>query len=60
MVGATGCPRLVAVDHITGSGQQFFDAARQFGAEGVVSKQAGSPYRGGTSRDWLKTKVNET
>jgi ATP-dependent DNA ligase len=33
---------------------------RQAGAEGIVSKRAGSSYRAGTNRDWLKTKVYET
>ena len=33
---------------------------RQLGAEGIVSKRAGSPYRGGPGRDWLKAKVSET
>ena len=33
---------------------------RQIGAEGIVSKRAGSAYSGGESRDWLKTKVSET
>jgi bifunctional non-homologous end joining protein LigD len=60
LVGAVGAPRLVAVDHITGSGQQLFEAMRQLGAEGIVSKCAGSPYRGGAGRDWLKAKVSET
>jgi bifunctional non-homologous end joining protein LigD len=32
----------------------------QIGAEGIVSKRAGSPYRSGRSRDWLKVKVSET
>jgi bifunctional non-homologous end joining protein LigD len=32
---------------------------RQLGAEGIVSKRAGSPYRGGVGRDWLKAKVSE-
>jgi bifunctional non-homologous end joining protein LigD len=60
LVGAAGGPRLVAVDHITGSGRQLFEAVRQLGAEGIVSKRAGSPYRGGIGRDWLKAKVSET
>ena len=60
LVGAAGAPRLVAVDHITGSGRQLFEAVRQLGAEGIVSKRAGSPYRGGIGRDWLKAKVSET
>jgi bifunctional non-homologous end joining protein LigD len=59
LVGAAGGPRLVVVDHITGSGQPLFEAARQLGAEGIVSKRAGSPYRGGVGRDWLKTKVSQ-
>jgi ATP-dependent DNA ligase len=59
LVGATGGPRLAAVDHITGNGQRLFEAVRQLGAEGIVSKRAGSPYRGGVGRDWLKTKVSE-
>jgi bifunctional non-homologous end joining protein LigD len=60
VVGAAGCSRVVAVDHIIGSGQSLFAAVRQIAAEGIVSKRAGSPYRAGTGRDWLKTKVNET
>jgi bifunctional non-homologous end joining protein LigD len=32
---------------------------RHLGAEGIVSKRAGSRYRGGANRDWLKTKVSE-
>ena len=60
VVGGAGCPRLVAVDHIAGWGLQLFEAVRQAGAEGIVSKRAGSPYRAGASRDWLKTKIKET
>jgi bifunctional non-homologous end joining protein LigD len=59
LVGAAGCPRLVAVDHIAGRGLQLFSALRRPGAEGIVSKRAGSPYRSGTNRDWLKIKVSE-
>lgn len=33
---------------------------RQVGAEDIVSKRRGSIYRGGESRDWLKTKCHET
>jgi bifunctional non-homologous end joining protein LigD len=60
LVGAAGGPRIVAVDHITGSGQQLFEAVRQLGGEGIVSRRAGSAYRGGVGRDWLKAKVTET
>jgi bifunctional non-homologous end joining protein LigD len=38
----------------------LFEAVRQAGAEGIVSKRPRSPYRGGESRDWLKTRCNET
>ncbi|HEY4405737.1 MAG TPA: hypothetical protein VGN55_13910 [Xanthobacteraceae bacterium] len=31
---------------------------RQVGAEGIISKRQGSLYRGGESRDWLKTKCH--
>jgi bifunctional non-homologous end joining protein LigD len=60
VIGATGCERIVVVDHVTGIGQQLFEAVRRIGAEGIVSKRAGSAYRGGPSRDWLKAKVSET
>jgi bifunctional non-homologous end joining protein LigD len=60
VVGAAGCPRILMVDHVLGRGQQLFEAVRQIGAEGIVSKRLGSAYRAGTSRDWLKTKVSET
>ena len=59
VIGAAGCERIVYVDHVRGIGRQLFEAVRQVGAEGIVSKRAGSFYRGGESRDWLKTKVFE-
>lgn len=60
VIGAAGGSRLVFVDHVIGFGQQLFEAARLAGAEGIVSKRAGSHYGGGPNRDWLKTKVSET
>ena len=33
---------------------------RQIGGEGIVSKRQRSLYRGGESREWLKTKCSET
>ena len=60
VIGAAGCERLVMVDHVVGIGRQLFEAVRQIGAEGIVSKRAGSVYSGGPSRDWLKVKVSET
>ena len=47
VIGAAGCPRLVTVDHIVGRGLQLLAAVRPLGAEGIVSKRAGSPYRAG-------------
>jgi bifunctional non-homologous end joining protein LigD len=60
VVGAAGCPRIVVVDYITSNGAAPFEAVRQIGAEAIVSKRSGSPYRGGVGRDWLKAKVSET
>lgn len=56
VIGAARCPRIVNVDYVIGIGRELFPAVRQIGAEGIVSKRAGSAYRGGESRDWLKTK----
>ena len=52
--------RLLYVDHIVGRGDELFEQVRAIGAEGIVSQRLGSPYRGGPSADWLKTKVCET
>jgi bifunctional non-homologous end joining protein LigD len=60
IIGVAGCERIVVVDHVVGIGRQLFEAVREIGAEGIVSKRAGSAYRGGPSRDWLKVKVSET
>ena len=60
MIGAARCERVVYVDHVLGIGNELFEAVRQIGAEGIVSKRRGSVYRGGESREWLKTKCSET
>ena len=60
VLGTAGCERIVYVDHILGRGKELFEAVRQIGAEGIVSKRRGSLYRGGESREWLKTKCSET
>jgi bifunctional non-homologous end joining protein LigD len=54
------CPRVIYLGHVIGKGDRLFESARQVGCEGIVSKKLGSRYRGGPSRDWLKTKVAET
>jgi bifunctional non-homologous end joining protein LigD len=43
-------------DHVDCNGAKFFKAAAELGLEGIVSKPATSLYRGGLSRNWLKTK----
>ena len=44
--------------HHVGSGQQFLEAAREQGLEGIVCKRLGSAYRpGARSRDWLKIRA---
>jgi bifunctional non-homologous end joining protein LigD len=44
------------VEHIEGDGTMIYRQACNLGCEGIVSKRAGSPYRPGRSRDWIKTK----
>jgi bifunctional non-homologous end joining protein LigD len=43
-------------DHGDCDGAMFFKAAAELGLEGIVSKRAGSRYRSGPSRSWLKIK----
>jgi bifunctional non-homologous end joining protein LigD len=42
VIGAAGCERIVYVDHVLGIGKELFEAVRQIGAEGIVSKRRGS------------------
>src|ERR1041385_1101040 len=60
ILGVARCERIVYIDHVRGIGRELFEAVQQIGAEGIVSKRCGSLYRGGESRDWLKTKCHET
>jgi ATP-dependent DNA ligase len=55
-----GDASLVYVEHVPAEqGQGLYDAAVAAGCEGIVSKLAGSRYRGGNTRDWLKIKPPE-
>jgi bifunctional non-homologous end joining protein LigD len=46
--------------HLDGDGPAVFDAFREQGLEGVVSKKADAPYRSGRTQVWLKAKcVNQ-
>ena len=55
-----GGARLIYVADIVGRGAELFEHVRTLGAEGIVSKRAGSRYPGGVSRDWRKTKCHAT
>jgi hypothetical protein len=56
-IGATGSSGLFVVFSIAGHFSYFlFGAARRMGLEGLVSKRADRPYRGGRSKDWIKVK----
>jgi len=54
------CPRVVYIDHIVGRGAELLRHVEAIGAEGIVSKRAGSLYNGGESRDWRTTKCHRT
>ncbi|MEZ5995489.1 MAG: DNA ligase D [Hyphomonadaceae bacterium] len=46
--------------YLKGDGPHVFEAFREKGLEGVVSKKADAPYRSGRTASWLKSKcVNE-
>ena len=51
-------PHLRLSDHVETEGTGLFEAARENGAEGIVAKDAASPYRPGRrGREWLKIKA---
>jgi len=43
-------------EHISGSGDEFFKHACEYGIEGIVSKLANSHYESTRNRNWLKVK----
>src|SRR5439155_4241632 len=45
------------VEHFDSSGDDVLESARHHGLEGIISKQAGAPYRSGRSGNWIKTKT---
>ncbi len=47
-------------DHVIGKGEKFFAQACRNKLEGVISKRADSPYRGGRRKEWIKTKCVQT
>ncbi len=58
------CPQRGVVrfaDHVEVDGERLYEAARDFGLEGVVAKRMDSPYRSGQrSPDWQKLKIPRT
>ncbi len=54
LAGASGAIRYG--DYIEGDGAAVFRQATQAGAEGIIAKRGGAPYRSGRFSDWLKIK----
>jgi bifunctional non-homologous end joining protein LigD len=44
-------------DHVEGDGDRVRDRLAALGAEGVISKAATAPYRGGRDPSWLRVKL---
>jgi bifunctional non-homologous end joining protein LigD len=51
---------LVYVEHMKGDSRRIVHHACELGLEGIVSKQADSPYRSGRSESWRKSKCERT
>ncbi len=47
-------------DEIPERGEDLYAAVAGMGLEGIVAKRAGSPYRSGYSKDWLKVRVDQS
>jgi bifunctional non-homologous end joining protein LigD len=47
-------------DHVEEHGEQLYEEVQRRGLEGIVAKQADSPYRGGRSSLWRKIKADRT
>jgi bifunctional non-homologous end joining protein LigD len=58
LAGQTGPLR--ALEAIPERGEDLYAAVQGLGLEGIVAKQADSPYRGGYSPQWLKVRVDHT
>jgi bifunctional non-homologous end joining protein LigD len=56
LVGDGLPPAILYAEHIVGHGEKLFDAMCEAGQEGIISKRADSPYRGGRTKSWLKIK----
>ena len=47
-------------DHVEERGEELYAAVRERGLEGLLAKQADSPYRAGRSPAWLKVRADRT
>ncbi len=56
LVGDGMPPTILYAEHIVGHGEELFDAMCEAGQEGIISKRADAPYRGGRTKTWLKIK----
>ena len=56
LLGEGRPPFILPADHIAGKGEQLLAAMCEAGGEGIVSKRADAPYRGGRTKSWLKIK----
>ena len=48
------------LEHFAKDGEKLYDQVVQLGLEGIVAKQADSPYRAGRSPNWLKIRADRT
>ena len=48
------------IEEVPERGEDLYAAVTELGLEGIVAKRAGSPYRGGYSKDWFKIRVDRT
>jgi bifunctional non-homologous end joining protein LigD len=56
MTPLAGSRQMIYSDHVEGQGDAFFAKAAEMGLEGIISKDAASPYRSGRSSAWRKIK----
>jgi bifunctional non-homologous end joining protein LigD len=54
-----GKPTICYVEHVEADGDTVMASARESGLEGVISKNAASPYRSGRTENWTKAKCRK-
>ncbi|HJQ17043.1 MAG TPA: DNA ligase D [Allosphingosinicella sp.] len=59
LLGDGDPPFILYADHVVGQGEKLFEAMCAAGQEGIISKLADAPYRGGRTRSWLKIKCTQ-